>query len=59
VTAWGNELLCRCARPEGLFGALLLQRKNQYAEVANYSRRYLAADCQSEWAACTPIIEIL
>jgi len=30
--------------------ALLLQRKNQYAEAADYRRRYLAADCQSEWA---------
>jgi tetratricopeptide (TPR) repeat protein len=31
--------------------ALLLQRINQYAEAANYWRRYLASDCQSEWAA--------
>jgi len=31
--------------------ALLLQRQNQYAEAANYWRRYLANDCQSEWAA--------
>jgi tetratricopeptide (TPR) repeat protein len=31
--------------------ALLLQRKNQYAEAADYWRRYLASDCQSEWAA--------
>ena len=31
--------------------ALLLQRTNQYAEAANYWRRYLASDCQSEWAA--------
>ena len=31
--------------------ALLLQRKNQYAEAADYWRRYLAADRQSEWAA--------
>jgi hypothetical protein len=31
--------------------ALLLQRTNQYAEAANYWRRYLAGDCQSEWAA--------
>ena len=30
--------------------ALLLQRKNQYAEAADYWRRYLATDCQSEWA---------
>ena len=30
--------------------ALLLQRKNQYAEAADYWRRYLASDCQSEWA---------
>ena len=30
--------------------ALLLQRKNQHAEAADYWRRYLAADCQSEWA---------
>jgi tetratricopeptide (TPR) repeat protein len=31
--------------------ALLLQRTNQYTEAANYWRRYLASDCQSEWAA--------
>ncbi len=31
--------------------ALLLQRKDQYAEAADYWRRYLARDCQSEWAA--------
>jgi hypothetical protein len=30
--------------------ALLLQRKNQYAEAADYWRRYLASNCQSEWA---------
>jgi hypothetical protein len=31
--------------------ALLLQRKNQYSEGADYWRRYLASDWQSEWAA--------
>jgi cytochrome c-type biogenesis protein CcmH/NrfG len=31
--------------------ALLLQRTSQYAEAADYWRRYLATDCQSEWAA--------
>jgi tetratricopeptide (TPR) repeat protein len=31
--------------------ALLLQRQNQYAEAADYWRRYLANDGQSEWAA--------
>jgi tetratricopeptide (TPR) repeat protein len=30
--------------------ALLLQRKNQYTEAADYWRRYLASDYQSEWA---------
>ena len=30
--------------------ALLLQRTNQYAEATDYWRRYLASDCQSEWA---------
>ena len=30
--------------------ALLLQRKNQYTEAAEYWRRYLTSDCQSEWA---------
>jgi TolA-binding protein len=30
--------------------ALLLQRKNQYMEAAEYWRRYLTSDCQSEWA---------
>jgi tetratricopeptide (TPR) repeat protein len=31
--------------------ALLLQRTNQYAGAAGYWLRYLASDCQSEWAA--------
>ena len=31
--------------------ALLLQRKNQHAEAADYWRRYLTRDRQSEWAA--------
>jgi hypothetical protein len=31
--------------------ALLTQRKDQYAEAADYWRRYLASDVQSEWAA--------
>jgi Tetratricopeptide repeat/BRCA1 C Terminus (BRCT) domain len=31
--------------------ALLLQRKNEYAEAADYWRRYLDIDCQSEWTA--------
>jgi tetratricopeptide (TPR) repeat protein len=31
--------------------ALLLQRQNQYAEAADFWRRYLASDRQSEWAA--------
>jgi hypothetical protein len=31
--------------------ALLLQRKNQYAEAADYWRHYLVSDRQSEWAA--------
>ncbi len=31
--------------------ALLLQRQNQYVEAADFWRRYLASDCQSEWAA--------
>jgi hypothetical protein len=31
--------------------ALMLQRQNQYAEAADYWRRYLASDRQSEWAA--------
>jgi tetratricopeptide (TPR) repeat protein len=30
--------------------ALLLQRRNHYAEAAEYWRRYLASDRQSEWA---------
>jgi hypothetical protein len=29
----------------------MLQRKNQYAEAADYWRRYLGSDCQSEWAS--------
>ena len=31
--------------------ALLLQRKGNYADAAEYWRRYLASDSQSEWAA--------
>jgi tetratricopeptide (TPR) repeat protein len=31
--------------------ALLLQRTNQYVEAAYSWRRYLASDCQSDWAA--------
>jgi len=31
--------------------ALLLQRTNQYVEAVDYWRRYLASDCQSDWAA--------
>jgi tetratricopeptide (TPR) repeat protein len=31
--------------------ALLLQRRNEYAEAAEYWRQYLANDAQSEWAA--------
>jgi tetratricopeptide (TPR) repeat protein len=31
--------------------ALLLQRNNKHAEAAEYWRRYLASDAQSEWAA--------
>jgi hypothetical protein len=34
-----------------LFNALLLQRNNKHAEAAEYWRRYLANDAQSEWAA--------
>jgi tetratricopeptide (TPR) repeat protein len=30
--------------------ALLLQRKNQYPEAADYWRRYLASDSRSDWA---------
>jgi tetratricopeptide (TPR) repeat protein len=30
--------------------ALLLQRRNECAEAADYWRRYLAIDGQSEWA---------
>src|SRR5947208_11314682 len=30
--------------------ALLLQRRNKYAEAAEYWRQYLATDAQSEWA---------
>src|SRR3974390_3080529 len=51
------ECLCTTLRvapdyADAMFNlALLLQRKNQYAEAADYWRRYLASDCQSEWAA--------
>ena len=31
--------------------ALLLQRTNKHSEAADYWRRYLAHDGQSEWAA--------
>jgi tetratricopeptide (TPR) repeat protein len=37
--------------PDAMFNlALMLQRKNRYAEAIDYWRRYLANDCQSEWA---------
>ena len=40
--------------------ALLLQRKNQYAEAADYWRRYLASDRQIGMGdASPPVIEIL
>jgi hypothetical protein len=38
------------ARKSGRF-ALLLQRTSQYAEAADYWRRYLGSDCQPEWAS--------
>jgi tetratricopeptide (TPR) repeat protein len=50
------ECLCTTLRvapdyADAMFNlALLLQRTNQYAEAADYWRRYLASDCQSEWA---------
>jgi tetratricopeptide (TPR) repeat protein len=31
--------------------AMLLQRTSRYAEAADYWRRYLTTDCQSEWGA--------
>jgi hypothetical protein len=31
--------------------ALLLQRNNKHAEAAEYWRRYLTIDAQSEWSA--------
>jgi hypothetical protein len=31
--------------------ALLLQRNNQHSQAAEYWRRYLLSDSQSEWAA--------
>jgi tetratricopeptide (TPR) repeat protein len=51
------EWLCTALRvapdhADAMFNlALLLQRKSQYAEAADYWRRYLASDGQSEWAA--------
>jgi tetratricopeptide (TPR) repeat protein len=39
------------AAPDYADAMLLLQRTNQYADAADYWRRYLASDCQSEWAA--------
>jgi hypothetical protein len=36
--------------------ALVLQRNNKHAEAAEYWRRYLANDAQSEWAARAPKI---
>jgi hypothetical protein len=41
----------RVAPTDAMFNiALLLQRTNQFAEAADYWRRYLASDCQSDWA---------
>ena len=50
------ECLCKALRvapdyANAMFNlALVLQRKNRYAEAIDYWRRYLASDCQSEWA---------
>ena len=61
VAARGSEAAIECLRTalrvapdyaDAMFNlALLLQRTNQYAQAADYWRRYLACDCQSEWAA--------
>jgi tetratricopeptide (TPR) repeat protein len=38
--------------PDAMFNlALLLQRKSEYGEAAEYWRRYLVSDGQSEWAS--------
>jgi hypothetical protein len=39
--------------------ALLLQRNNKHPEAAEYWRRYLTNDAQSEWAVGTPVLKIL
>jgi tetratricopeptide (TPR) repeat protein len=47
-----NALRAAPNYPDAMFNlALLLQRNNKYAESAEYWRRYLANDAQSEWAA--------
>ena len=56
MLAWpmyGSTLrVSRLITPDAMFNlALLLQRTNQYAEAADYWRRYLASDGQSERAA--------
>src|SRR5258705_13319212 len=45
----GAQKRCPSGEPGHL--ALLLQRNNKHAEAAEYWRRYLANDAQSEWAA--------
>jgi hypothetical protein len=50
--AQGNaSVICRASHSAVGRRVLLLQRTNQYAEATDYWRRYLASDCQSEWAA--------
>jgi tetratricopeptide (TPR) repeat protein len=39
--------------------ALVLQRKNQYAEATDYWRRYLAIDWQTKWATRACRVELL
>jgi Tetratricopeptide repeat len=47
-----NALRAAPAYIDAMFNlALLLQRNNKHAEAAEYWRRYLANDTQSEWAA--------
>jgi hypothetical protein len=46
-----NAYAQRCGWHLTTLMQLLFQRTNQYAEATDYWRRYLASDCQSEWAA--------
>jgi hypothetical protein len=52
LNAYAQRCESRLTTPmQRLISRCYCNRTNQYAEAANYWRRYLASDCQSDWAA--------